>query len=81
MVLPYTNTAQAQLIAERIRQSVCRNRFETGGDCEPLAVTVSIGVSALDDPLDQPDDILKRADLALYDAKRGGRNQVIANAA
>ena len=81
VVLPYTNTDQAHLIAERIRESVCRVRFEAGGDCEPLDVTVSIGVSALDDPLDQPDDLLKRADLALYDAKRGGRNRVISNAA
>ena len=81
VVLPYTNTEQAELIAERIRESVCRERFESGGDCGPLNVTVSIGVSALDDPMDQPDDLLKRADLALYDAKRGGRNQVISNAA
>ena len=81
VVLPYTNTEQAELIAERIRESVCRERFESGGDCGPLNVTVSIGVSALDDPMDQPDDLLKRADLALYDAKRGGRNRVISNAA
>ena len=81
VVLPYTNTDQAQLIAERIRESISRSRFDAGGDCEPLDVTVSIGLSALDDPLDQPDDLLKRADLALYDAKRGGRNRVISNAA
>ncbi len=81
VVLPYTNTDQARLIAERIRESVSKQQFEAGGDCEPLDVTVSIGVSALDDPLDQPDDLLKRADLALYDAKRGGRNRVIYNAA
>ncbi|MEM1201460.1 MAG: PleD family two-component system response regulator [Pseudomonadota bacterium] len=81
VVLPYTNTDQARLIAERIRESVSKQQFEAGGDCEPLDVTVSIGVSALDDPMDQPDDLLKRADLALYDAKRGGRNRVIYNAA
>lgn len=81
VVLPYTSTVQANLIAERIRQAVCGRRFEAGGDCEALDVTVSIGVSALDDPLDQPDDLLKRADLALYDAKRSGRNCVILNAA
>ncbi len=81
VVLPYTNTDQARLIAERIRESVSKQQFEAGGDCAPLDVTVSIGVSALDDPMDQPDDLLKRADLALYDAKRGGRNRVIYNAA
>ncbi len=81
VVLPYTNTDQAHLIAERIRESICRSQFESGGDCAPLDVTVSIGVSALDDPMDQPDDLMKRADLALYDAKRSGRNCVMSNAA
>lgn len=81
VVLPYTDTMQAQFIAERIRESICNRRFDTGAETPALDVTVSIGVSALDDPLDQPDDLLKRADLALYDAKYGGRNCVVANAA
>ncbi len=81
VVLPNTNIIQAEVIAERIRESVVRRHFELGEEVPSLPITVSIGVSALDDPEDEPDDILKRADLALYDAKNSGRNRVVKNAA
>lgn len=81
VVLPNTSIGQGAEIAERIRENVVGTNFELGEDMPTLPVTVSIGVSALDDPEDQPDDILKRADLALYDAKNGGRNRVVKNAA
>ena len=81
VVLPNTSVSQGAEIAERIRENVVRSSFELGEDMPTLDVTVSIGVSALDDPTDEPDDILKRADLALYDAKNTGRNRVVKNAA
>ena len=81
VVLPNTSVNQGAEIAERIRENVVRSSFELGEDMPTLDVTVSIGVSTLDDPTDEPDDILKRADLALYDAKNTGRNRVVKNAA
>ena len=81
VVLPNTSVSQGAEIAERIRENVVSTSFELGEDMPTLAVTVSIGVSTLDDPADEPDDILKRADLALYDAKNTGRNRVVKNAA
>jgi two-component system cell cycle response regulator len=44
-------------------------------------VTVSIGVAATLGASDHMDALLKRADLALYEAKAAGRNQVISKAA
>jgi two-component system cell cycle response regulator len=46
-----------------------------------LQVTASVGVAALEFTDDTPDLILKRADQALYCAKRDGRNRVVADAA
>jgi two-component system cell cycle response regulator len=46
-----------------------------------LQVTVSIGVSTLRRGLDTPEDLMKRSDMALYEAKSGGRNRVVAKAA
>ena len=43
-----------------------------------LAVTASIGVAVADHRDATPDDLVKRADEALYEAKNNGRNQVIA---
>jgi two-component system cell cycle response regulator len=47
----------------------------------PLVVTVSVGVSFIESQVDTPETLIKRADLALYRAKREGRNRVILDAA
>ncbi len=54
--------------------------FETGVT-DPLNITVSVGISIneLDD--DTPEQMMKRADIALYRAKREGRNRIVYDAA
>ena len=62
-------------LAERIRTQVRDMRFTV----EPgtvLEVTVSIGIAEVSDTDSAPDDLLQRADAALYQAKRAGRNCV-----
>jgi two-component system cell cycle response regulator len=46
-----------------------------------LRVTASVGLATLESVEDTPETILKRADNALYAAKRRGRNRVAADAA
>ncbi|HEY5962836.1 MAG TPA: diguanylate cyclase, partial [Xanthobacteraceae bacterium] len=46
-----------------------------------INVTISIGIATLDTADDNASTILKRADQALYRAKRDGRNRVVADAA
>jgi two-component system cell cycle response regulator len=48
---------------------------------ELLTVTISIGVSSTTGEGDTPEQLLKRADEAVYEAKAAGRNRVIAKAA
>jgi two-component system cell cycle response regulator len=48
---------------------------------QALDITVSIGVACSDHSEDTADILLKRADEALYEAKRAGRNRVIGKAA
>jgi two-component system cell cycle response regulator len=65
-------TQQASMeIAERIRKEVQNYQFSYNGT--PVPVTVSIGVSMLQDK-ENLDSLMQRADQALYSAKQSGRN-------
>ncbi len=78
--MPDTDTGQAEAVAERVRQSMAEKSFDVGAG-RPLSVTVSVGVSIKESLADTPESMIKRADVALYRAKREGRNRVIFDAA
>jgi two-component system, cell cycle response regulator len=80
VVLPGTDVQTAERVAERIRRMVAARPFNAGPDCH-LNVTASLGISGLSNFEDGVEDILKRADQALYRAKREGRNRVVLAAA
>ena len=80
VLMPDTDTGQAEAVAERVRQAMAEKPFEVGPS-RPLSVTVSAGVALNDSQADTPEGLIKRADVALYRAKREGRNRVIFDAA
>ena len=80
VLMPDTDYRQAQAVAERVRVAVAEHGFETGNGTQ-LNVTVSVGVALNERDADTPEAILKRADIALYRAKREGRNRVVLDAA
>jgi diguanylate cyclase (GGDEF)-like protein len=75
LILPGAGLEEATMIAERIRRLVEKNRVLLGQ--VQINLTVSLGISNF--PIHRPrskEDLVKMADQALYDAKRGGRNKV-----
>jgi len=80
VLMPDTDTGQAEAVAERVRQAIAEKPFEIGA-ARALSVTVSAGVSLNETHADTPESLIKRADVALYRAKREGRNRVIFDAA
>jgi two-component system cell cycle response regulator len=80
VLMPDTDFRQAELIAERVRQSIGDRVFDVGAG-RPLSVTVSAGVTLNESVSDSPESLIKRADVALYRAKREGRNRVVFDAA
>ncbi len=79
VVMPDTEAAIAEKVAERIRAEIAETPFDIAG--KPMPVTVSVGVSSLKRGPDSVADLMKRADIALYEAKQNGRNRVVAKAA
>ncbi|AOV16154.1 hypothetical protein BJI67_02900 [Acidihalobacter aeolianus] len=72
IVLPDTPATQAAVLAERCRRAFLDEPWDFD---DPL--TASFGVAALGDRMQSPDELIQRADEALYEAKAQGRNRVI----
>ena len=76
LLLPHTRAVDAFRIADRVRDHISGLSLHTS-DGQPVQVTVSVGVAALDAGSSRElSDLLAAADAALYRAKRDGRNQV-----
>ncbi len=76
-LLPETNLAGAECVAERVRVEMEAQPVIVAG--KPVMITMSIGVAAFDSPAetDQLEILLQYADRALYGAKSTGRNKVV----
>jgi two-component system cell cycle response regulator len=81
VVMPDTDMAVATMVAERLRRRIAADPFAISKGERRVEVTISIGLAALSAADDNAANVLKRADQALYRAKRDGRNRVVADAA
>ena len=75
IVMPETDTKGAQVIAERIREAVKAEIFQT--EMGPLRITMSLGIATCPDHGAEKQTLVDLADQCLYHAKRHGRNQTI----
>ena len=77
VLLPETDDAGAEAFAERLRVRVAEHRFARQARPEPLRLTASIGLTVYPAArVDSVEDLLARADAALYRAKADGRDRV-----
>ena len=81
IVMPETDMAVAAMVAERLRRRIAAEPFAVNQGQRSIPVTLSIGIAALRGQDDNAASLLKRADQALYRAKRDGRNRVVPDAA
>ena len=86
VLLPDTNVAAAEKLAERIRTGIAEAPIDLPGG-ESVSITASIGIAEVRPKPDDKDlktlgdSLIARADVALYAAKSAGRDQVVVEAA
>lgn len=76
VVFPEISGGAAKLVAERVCHAVAATPFRSP-DGREIGLTVSIGVSCYPDCAGSPQEVVDRADQALYVAKEAGRNRVV----
>ncbi len=79
VIMPDTTIQMAQLTAERIREKVHGSGFSINNGLGEIRVTMSGGAAVTFPPDDGVNQLIKRADEALYSAKESGRNKIVCN--
>ena len=74
-MMPGSDIEDASTAAERLREAVEELTFEPAAG-QRCRLTVSIGIAWTTEDTKTPEALLRAADLALYSAKRSGRNRV-----
>jgi two-component system, cell cycle response regulator len=75
IVMPETDMNGARIIAERIREAVMAEVFQT--ELGPLKVTLSLGIATAPESAKEKQALIDLADQCLYQAKRSGRNRAV----
>jgi diguanylate cyclase (GGDEF)-like protein len=78
LVLPETPASEAILVAERVRRRIDERLFRMPESGQVLRATVSIGLATYPEDAPEKRDLVEKADAALYRAKHGGKNAVVA---
>jgi two-component system cell cycle response regulator len=76
LILPETNLDGGLAVAEKLRMAIHGTAFRGRGDVG-MRLTVSIGVACFPEHATSPDELLRAADEALYEAKLQGRDRVV----
>jgi two-component system, cell cycle response regulator len=76
VVLPYTSTKGAIVVAERLRQTVETYPFSYKTSLPLKTLTISIGIASFQSDVKTIEKLIERSDIALYKAKEEGKNRV-----
>ena len=75
IILTETNKERAFMIAERLREEIAQHNFPITASQEPVKLTVSIGVATFPGDAHAKEELILKADKAMYTAKFIGKNR------
>lgn len=81
VVMPDSDGQCAAAVAERLRRRICEEPFVVSAPVGSVDVSISIGIAVAEHPGEMAEGLIKRADDALYEAKRTGRNRTVLDGA
>lgn len=73
IICPNTSNSEVTILAEKIRVATQKHKFSD----YPKVVTISLGIASFDKSIKRIEDLVANADIALYEAKKTGRNRVV----
>jgi len=76
-ILPFTSSSEAKKVAERIRKNIQSFKFLKDKVNEDVTLTVSIGIASFPEHGNSEEEILSKADSALFTAKNTGKNKIV----
>jgi len=76
LILPETSSDEAKILAERLRLRIAEHPFPGSGGEFELMLTASLGLASYPTEAATPEELIEKADSALYRAKQQGRNRV-----
>ncbi len=81
ILLPFTKIKEAEMVAERLRKTIESKTIDISkvtpdSDVKTINITLSLGIYEIKET-DSDEDLLRKADKALYHAKNTGRNKVV----
>lgn len=80
ILLPYTTIDEAKFVASRLRRTIQDTKIDISNakkETRFINITISVGISEFNEEMENPQDLYRNADKALYKAKSQGRNCVI----
>ncbi|MCK5259334.1 MAG: GGDEF domain-containing protein, partial [Thermoplasmatales archaeon] len=75
-ILPNTDKKTAALIAERIRKEVSREPFSAYSN-QKFSISVTLGIATYPEDAKSRDELIGKADKAMYEGKLSGRNKIV----
>jgi len=74
VILPYAAATEARAVADKLLTNLQSHSFTVAG--QPLTITASLGIALFPEHGVTAEELLSHADLAMYEAKQNGRNQI-----